>query len=326
MPLTEATRKYFASLKELIDKAPPKPLEDTSIGEYRSSALAMIKPLAIDPAPVKCSNMKILGYDGNTIEMKIFDGSSENSSSTLIFYPGGGFVADLGVHTAPCSWIAKKGNCKVIIPYCRLAPENKYPKGLYDAYAVYDYVCAHSVELGVNLEALAVGGDSSGGNFAAFIAIKARNEHLPLSHQFLVSPAVDLSRSITGFEEFEREDLLLQPALARWAYNQYLPKGIDPKNPNVSPYFVRNLSNLAPATIIVGEYDGFRADAEGYSHKLIGAGTSCELKICYGQVHSFLIARRVLYDGIDPVDIIAEKMRNPPKGSSLLNIHCNYIP
>jgi acetyl esterase len=309
MRLSPATQAFFKKFSEMMAASSPKPLSALSMEEYRTGGSTIFCPLAEDPAVVNSRKITIPGFAGHPLDAEIFNPDSSKDAPTLIFYPGGGFVATLGVHNVPCSHIAKKANCKVIMVNCRLAPEHQFPIGLEDAYAAYKWILTNAETLGVATDKIMVGGDSSGGNFAALIAIRARDEGLPLAHQFLISPATDLSRSIKTHEELEKQDMLLGAELAAWAYEKYLPSGVDPKDPSVSPYWHSDLSRLAPATIVVAECDGLRSDSDGYAEKLLGAGSKVELIVVPGQVHSFMIARRVLNDGTDPSDIISKKIK-----------------
>ncbi len=315
MPLNNTIKKFFTSLMEEFKKNPPKPLSEQTIDEYRKNGKALFQQLTADSVDIASYDHTISGPDGNTITMRIYGQKTKEKTPVLIFYPGGAFIAELGAHAATCSRIAAETGYKVIMPFCRLAPEHKFPSGLNDAYATYNHVLENADELGVDCDRIAIGGDSSGGNFAALIAIKIRDDSKPLAHQFLISPAVDLSRTITNNPKYaalkkcEEEDILTSSDLAHWAYDHYLPKTLDRKDPSTSPYFHPNLSNLAPATIIVAEYDGLRADADAYHQQLIDSDNSSELFVCKGQTHSFLIARKVLNEGTDPTNIVIRRMQ-----------------
>jgi acetyl esterase len=309
MALNKATKKFFQDFCEILQKNPPKPLSQTTMEEYRKGGESLFGPLAGAPAAVPFENKVITGAHGNHIEITIFNSKTLGLLPALIFYPGGGFIADLNVHHVPCSRIAEQSNCRVILVRTRLAPEHPFPAGFEDALDAYQWIQKNALQLNIDSKKIMVAGDSSGGNFAALVAITARDKKLPLAHQFLISPATDLSRSITGYEQYEKEDILLSPELAKWAYAKYLPQGIFFKDPKVSPYWHPNLTGVAASTIIVAEHDGIRADSEGYAEKLRLAGNNCELIVCKGQVHSFMIARAVLNEGEDPVDLIAQKIK-----------------
>ncbi len=54
-----------------------------------------------------------------------------------------------------------------------LAPENPYPKGLYDCVGVVKYAMDHAAEWGSDSGLVSLGGDSSGGNLALAAAMRA---------------------------------------------------------------------------------------------------------------------------------------------------------
>ena len=56
----------------------------------------------------------------------------------------------------------------------RLAPEAKFPGAVDDCVAAWTWVAAHAAEVGGDPTAIAIGGDSAGGNLAAVVALVAR--------------------------------------------------------------------------------------------------------------------------------------------------------
>ena len=57
----------------------------------------------------------------------------------------------------------------------RLAPENRFPAGIEDAYTGLQWIYDNAEKIGVDREKIAVCGDSSGGNFAAVVCQMARD-------------------------------------------------------------------------------------------------------------------------------------------------------
>ncbi|XP_023931258.1 arylacetamide deacetylase-like [Lingula anatina] len=74
----------------------------------------------------------------------------------------------------------------------RLAPEHKYPAGLEDSVAVTVYLLENSAKYNVDPNRVAVGGDSAGGNLAAAVALKLRDQNVTpvLKQQLLIYPAL----------------------------------------------------------------------------------------------------------------------------------------
>ena len=60
----------------------------------------------------------------------------------------------------------------------RLAPEAPWPAALEDVECVVDWCVAHAAELRMQPGALAIGGDSAGGNLSAVVAQRERDAAL----------------------------------------------------------------------------------------------------------------------------------------------------
>ncbi len=124
----------------------------------------------------------------------------------LVFYHGGGqVIGDLDTHDDLCRQICREGGLHVLSVDYRLAPEHKAPAGSDDAYAAFQWALDHAGELGADPGRVAVGGDSAGGNLAALVSLRARNEGTRLpALQLLFYPVTNYSdetRSQTLFAE-----------------------------------------------------------------------------------------------------------------------------
>ncbi len=74
----------------------------------------------------------------------------------------------------------------------RVAPENRFPAALDDAYAVLTWAAENAAELGIDPERIAVGGHSAGAGLAAAAALRARDERGPsICFQLLNQPGLD---------------------------------------------------------------------------------------------------------------------------------------
>src|SRR5436305_973828 len=75
----------------------------------------------------------------------------------------------------------------------RLAPEHPFPTGINDSWDALKWAAANASSLKANPEiGFIVGGASAGGNIAAVLALRARDEELspPLTGQYLCVPAL----------------------------------------------------------------------------------------------------------------------------------------
>ena len=90
---------------------------------------------------------------------------------------GGGFTVGQSEDTAYiASRIAAENGMAVVGVNYRLAPEWPFPAVLDDCTAVLRWMRKHGAEIGGDPTRIAVAGDSSGGNFAAALPLRARAE------------------------------------------------------------------------------------------------------------------------------------------------------
>ncbi|HEV3258595.1 MAG TPA: sigma 54-interacting transcriptional regulator [Gemmataceae bacterium] len=147
---------------------------------------------------------------------------------TLVYYHGGGFVAgDLESHDRLLRVLANRGRCIVVSVAYRLAPENPYSAGHDDAWAALMWVAAHASDIGADPQRLAVGGDSSGGLLAAWVAQKAAKDGPALRLQLLLYPNLDATTSKPSWKELGTDRVLAERERARLQeQNLYLQEDI----------------------------------------------------------------------------------------------------
>lgn len=125
-------------------------------------------------------------------------------------------------------------------------PGVQVPIPFNDAWASTWWVAAHAEELGADPSRIAVGGDSAGGNLAAAVTIRARQEGGPaLAYQLLVYPAIehdiDKPSAIRN-----AEGLQLHRESMRWFWSHYLDGATDEPDWRTSPLRARTLADLPP--------------------------------------------------------------------------------
>ncbi|ORX08451.1 lipase [Mycolicibacillus trivialis] len=207
----------------------------------------------------------------------------------LVFYHGGGWViGDLDSHDAPCRLVCRDAGIQVLSVAYRRAPEHPAPAAADDAYAAFRWAQAHAAELGADPARVAVGGDSAGGNLAAVVALRARDEGGPPPVlQWLLYPAVDFTARTRSRGLFA-DGFLLTKADMDWFQQQYLEgSGVAVTDPTVSPLLAVDHSGLAPALVITAGFDPLRDEGESYAAALEAAGTEVDLRRMGSLAHGF---------------------------------------
>jgi acetyl esterase/lipase len=160
----------------------------------------------------------------------------------------------------------------------RMPPQHPYPAALDDCVAAYRHVLDRHAPADV-----VVGGRSAGGNLAAALMLRARDEGLPLpSGLVLLSPQVDLTESGDSFETNRTVDVVLPGSLM--SSNRLYANGADLAHPYLSPLF-GNLEGLPTTFLQSGTRDLFLSNTVRMHRALIAAGVKTELHIFEAMPH-----------------------------------------
>ena len=127
------------------------------------------------------------------IPVRIITPINKTNSSAMVFFHGGGWVLSSVDHYDPViRSLANKTGSIVIAPNYQKAPEHKFPIPFDDCYATLEWVIANAEKLGIDPTKVGVAGDSAGGNLAAAVALKNRDEGKnQIAYQVLVYPCCD---------------------------------------------------------------------------------------------------------------------------------------
>jgi acetyl esterase len=176
---------------------------------------------------------------------------------TLVYFHGGGFmIGDIDSHQAHAIRLANRARVTVMNVDYRLAPEHPFPQGIDDAIASVEWAVRNLEKLGGTGKPLAVGGDSSGGNFAAVTALHCRDAGIALAAQFLLYPVTNM----TGLGDPDIRSAYFGDRHAT-----------DSKNPKASPALV-GLKGVAPVLLGVGRHDFLWDDNVAFTAALRSAG------------------------------------------------------
>lgn len=199
--------------------------------------------------------------DAGDIAVRIVRPVSEETTGTLVYFHGGGWVlGDLDSHEAHAIRIANCTGLVVLNVDYRLAPENRFPAAYDDAVSATVWATQHLDKLGGVGKPLAVGGDSAGGNLAAAVAVYARDSKIDLKAQLLLYPCTNMSGR--GGPEIA------------YLGDDAVTKALDPR---ASPLRAKSLAGLAHAIIAVGSYDFLYEDNMNYANALRAANVEVDL-------------------------------------------------
>ena len=245
----------------------------------------------------------------SNLPIRIYRPSEENNLPALVFFHGGGWVLNfLDIYEPALRKIAKNGNFVIIAVEYQKAPEHPYPAPLDDCYATLKWVIENAAELGINLAAIGVGGDSAGGNLASSVALKACNEQLiSLAFQLLIYPCNDNQMNYPSATNYSQGYGLTTQAM-KWFWNQYLSKVEDQKDPYAVPAKANSLRGVAPAILIAAEFDPLTDDAKNYYQKLIKDSVPAIYKEYAGQIHGFFNLSGVTEDAESLYSEIAKEI------------------
>ncbi len=211
----------------------------------------------------------------------------------VLFLHGGGWVfGGLSSVNRLCAQLASESCAVVVSVDYRLAPECPYPAGLDDCFDALTWLIEHTEELDGERDAVAVMGESAGGNLAAAVCMRCRDEGGPaIALQALIYPVLDatlqspsLHRPSTG-AELNRRDVAT-------VIRHYVADA-DPADPLVSPLLATDLSKLPPAVIITADCDVLRDDGRRYAERLTDAGVAVRYTNYLGMPHGFLTSPRL---------------------------------
>lgn len=216
----------------------------------------------------------------------------------LIYFHGGGWVLGGVDGVDPlCRDLAVEAGCVIVNVGYRLAPEHPFPAAVEDAWAVTADVVRRPQRYAADPRAVAVAGDSAGGNLAAVVARLARDRDLPLAHQLLIYPATDTAMDTPSYREFGDGYGLDAGSMAR--FTELYAGAADRRDPRLAPLRAPDLSRLASATVVTAECDVLRDEGEAYARRLADAGVEVAHRRFDGMVHSFFLLPEVFDAGMD---------------------------
>jgi acetyl esterase len=223
------------------------------------------------------TELVVTDVDADGVPVRVYRPAAGTLPVLLYMHGGGWWQGDLDGSDDSCRRRATDLGAVVISIDYRLAPEHPFPAGLDDCLTVARWVVNSAATLGVDPDRIALAGGSAGGNLAAALALRARDEGGPrFVAQVLEFPGMDLRMKGGSVDEYGEGYGFTIADLEECA-RFYVGEGGDPTHPLVSPLFA-DLHDLPPALVTTCEYDPMRDSGEDFAAKLQQSGVPTVLR------------------------------------------------
>lgn len=253
---------------------------------------------------------------------------NKKNNKALVFFHGGGWIGGTTyVVENFCKLIAEKANCVVFNVDYSLAPEKPFPNGLNDNYCAVKHIYENAKKYGIDNTKISIAGDSAGGNYAAVVSLKARDENIPMvAMQILIYPAVargdasvsgykwtedmikiapELESKLRVFTKLGKPEIIEDDPIT----TSYLKDKNLIYNPYVSPMLAKSHKNLPKAILVGAEFDGLRIQTEFYAKQLQDAGVDVTCYRYKGVTHAFIDKLGFVPQAEDLADVISEAIK-----------------
>lgn len=270
----------------------------------RILARSMPEPIRM-PALREVTDRTVPGPEGAPdLPVRIYrpyedDSSPVDARPTVVFFHGGGWVlGNLDTHDSTARNLCRASGAVVVSVDYRLAPEARFPEPAHDAYAAVCWASENIALLGGDPQALAVAGDSAGGNLATVCTLMARERGGPrIAHQSLIYPSTDPAAQTPSRRANAQGYFLTEEAML-WFGAQYFGPDADLAHPYAAPLHA-DLTGLPPAHVITAGCDPLCDEGRAYAAKLEEAGVPVTEAHFPGMFHGFLGLGELLPDALE---------------------------
>ena len=258
-------------LAQLLTVATPPP-STMSVTEFRQLTMPDSSILG-EPESIENVTDTFIAGTSAYLPLRIYRPESFNGSALIYFHGGGWVIGTPDAYEQTLRSLANKTGSMVFAVSYQKAPEHPFPIPFNDCWNTFEWVIHHAERFQIKPSRIGIGGDSAGGNLAAAVALKNREElSAPLAYQLLIYPCtLDHVETLSGRERSQGWGLTSEAM--NWFIEQYVPQSNQRKNPYAFPANASDFSNLPPAIIMTAEFDPLKDDGKMYADKLISGGT-----------------------------------------------------
>jgi len=279
---------------------------DTARANFEAVFGALTKP---DVAAVV--EMSIPTRDGDQIRGRLYLPTDSDDLPLTVYYHGGGWLlGSVDSHDVTTRLLALSSGSAVLSVDYRRGPEHRFPTAVDDAIDAVQWARGEAADLqahGIDLERIAVAGDSAGGNLAGAVAIDARDSGMAplLRHQLLVYPCTTCDLAI-GFDD-RYEGVMLERDELKWHQRNYFVKLEDADDPRASILNAVH-DGLPPTTVILAECDPIRPQGVLLARALESAGVDIETREYPGMIHGFFGLDEIFSTATEAMSYAGERL------------------
>jgi len=299
MALDEATTQFLATMAE----SGAKPLHEMTPAEAREVTAGLKEMYGPGPEMARVEELSAPAADGASVPVRLLV-PNDSPRGLIVYYHGGGWVIGaIDEFDTLGRQLAERTGCAVALVDYRLAPEHRYPTAAEDAWAALTWLAARH-----GSGPVIVAGDSAGGNLAAIVARRARQENGPaIALQVLVYPVTDYDLDKPSYVDPQNQLMLSRDTMIMF-WDHYIADGKSHHNPDASPLRADDLADLPPAVVLTAEHDVLRDEGEAYAEKLRAAGIPVRHRRFDGQMHGFFTMVNVLPGSAAGIDYVVSEI------------------
>lgn len=165
-------------------------------------------------------------------------------------------------------------------------------------------------ELAGDPKRLVVAGEDAGGNLAANVALRARDENgaQPV-HQLLIHPIAGTDLTTASYGETLRARPIGLPAM-RWRFRQLFADEAESGDARIELVARTDWAGVAPATVVLAGIDPLRSEGEALADALEQAGVAVNCWTYAGVTQGFfglgLVVTKALFAQSDAADALGK--------------------
>jgi len=239
------------------------------------------------PPVVHSEKARTITIDGKSGKIALNVIAPEHAKGVYIHIHGGGLVFGGADQQDPMleRIVQNTGMACASVEY-RLAPEHPYPAAWDDCETAAAWL-AKNAKSEFGTDVLTIGGESAGATLTAATLLRMRDRHGYTGFRAAILSYGNFDSSMTPSQTLTPEKALLvgKKSIQKFA-EAYLPKGVNPRDPDVSPLYA-DVKGLAPALFTVGTLDPLLDDTLFLYMRWIAAGNEAELAVYPGAPHAF---------------------------------------